>query len=296
MLLAMAAIMFDLVISGIAVADLMAAKYLATMTFVSPTRDMFAARYPREPFLSEIVCHASFNEERFCRIIQNASFFFRLGHILHRGDTGELAAMTAILRGYQKTVSSLCADRLSFLVDYHKETEAQVVYSDSIPLELFLQTLFHSDKDEAEGFGDNEESKYFTARTAVLAQAGALKDASVCFTRFIRMLEGRTVGRGTISTAYCCRHAILMRPNCPGADMLIPIAYTADKGDIAYGAICIPVKNLKRPMSSFEWKNLKPEKFAYAICAIKIGATQAVRTGPTLYNCFGGGYENEALW
>lgn len=102
----LSAVRYDLVISGLAVADLMAASFMATMMFVGSTRDCFAACYPREPLLSEIAAHVCSHEERFCRSLYAASFY-RSGHVLYKGDAGEFAAMAALLRAQEHAVMKL---------------------------------------------------------------------------------------------------------------------------------------------------------------------------------------------
>jgi len=168
---ALEALRYDLVISGLAVADTLSASFLATMVCVAPTRDLFAACYPREPLLAEIAAHVCSNEDRFCRSLYTAGFFYRSGHVLHKGDAGELAAMAALLGAQKRAVMKLRVNEGRFLTDpEHEHSALNFVFSHSIPLlELFEALLPQG------------------AKSTISLE---LENCSVCFNRFVQMQRG----------------------------------------------------------------------------------------------------------
>jgi hypothetical protein len=208
--------MFTFTSSSLA-SDLVA-NYMAICVSISTQRNDLMICYPPEPILAEAAARlclsmndsGEMNFAHYVNVLDDLKTAMALGTV-NAGDRGELIGRIVLL--IAKDISS-------------KKHNPAGLFSDPVPLKVFLDCLLRSTKD--------------------LPTLGHLENSLISFTHF-GLCEYDPTAEKTLKDFYRNRTAIITKKNYAAVDLVIPLLLPASQ---VYGFIRIQVKNTEASMQS----------------------------------------------
>jgi hypothetical protein len=196
--------------------------HMATLEYVSESRDFLGIKYVEEPALGEAAAHAQalWTVEDFTsylRVFQSDLFRGKYGYLHTPGNIGEAVAMIVLCRVFDVVANNRHSSGSSGLSSASAPKPADTIMSDPVSIVSFVSKLCGMDE---------------TLVTTVLADSGMTKGA-VGILQFVKVESPPTAE--VLIAALKRRVAIACRDGEGGVDLLVPVVLpkeelTADQG------------------------------------------------------------------
>jgi hypothetical protein len=196
--------------------------HMATLEYVSESRDFLGIKYVEEPALGEAAAHAQalWTVEDFTsylRVFQSDLFRGKYGYLHTPGNIGEAVAMIVLCRVFDVVAKNLRSSGSSGLSLASAPKPADTIMSDPVSIVSFVSKLCGMDE---------------TLVTTVLADSG-MTNGAVGILQFVKVESPPTAE--VLIAALKRRVAIACRDGEGGVDLLVPVVLpkeelTADQG------------------------------------------------------------------